>query len=156
MKSTTTRCKWVAADPNSHPHPLQKATNACRYARTFIKDRGPKLKNKVHVTWPNGCRKRTLASINGTGGNTLPYGSINYTDYDVVSDSDEPSNPDKKWIQLPDKWFIATRYPSSEGVERAQVEAVSDNGTPPGSQDTVTVTVETSDGKRGSATIELK
>jgi len=114
------------------------------------------LKNKVTVTWSNGCRKRTLASINGTGGDNLPVGTVLYTDNDAVPDTDEPTNPDKKWIQLPDKWFIATRYPSGEGAERARVEAASDNGTPPGSPDTVTVTVETSDGKRGSATIELK
>jgi hypothetical protein len=114
---------------------------------------GVNLKNKVTVMWPNGCRKRTLASINSPGGDTLPLGSVNYTDYDMVSDVDEPNNPDKKWIQFPDKWFIATRYPSGAGAERARVE---ENGTPPGSQDTVTVTVETSDGKRGSATIELK
>jgi hypothetical protein len=124
--------------------------------KNIYKDGGVKLKNRVNVIWPTGCRKRTLASINSPGGDTLPYGSVNQTDYDVVSDLDEPNNPDKKWIQLPDKWFIATRYPSSEGVERARIEAVADNGTPPESQDTVTVTVETSDGKRGSATIELK
>ena len=112
------------------------------------------MKNKIIVVWPTGCRKRPIASINGAGGDILENGTILYTDYDVVPDQDEPSNPDKKWIQLPDKWFIATRYPSSDGVERAQVEA--GNETPPESPDTVTVTVETSDGKRGSATINLK
>lgn len=113
------------------------------------------MKNKVNVIWPQGCRKRTLASINGTGGDNLPVGSVVYTDFDVVPDTDEPSNPDKKWIQLPDKWFIATRYPSGGGTERAQVEPAS-NGGPPTGPDTVTVTVETSDGKRGSGVIELQ
>jgi hypothetical protein len=114
------------------------------------------MKNRITIVWPNGCRKRTLASINGAGGDTLPYGLILYTDSDVIADTDEPKNPDKKWIQLPDKWFIATRYPSSDGVERAQVELVTDDGTTPTSPDTVTVTVETSDGKSGTATISLK
>jgi hypothetical protein len=117
---------------------------------------GVKLKNKVHVVWSSGCRKRTLASINGAGGDILPYGTIVYTDASVVSDLDEPNNVDKKWIQLADKWFIATRYPSGEGTERAQVEAVSDIDPPADPRDSVTVTVETSDGKRGSAVIELK
>lgn len=84
----------------------------------------------------------------------MPYGLILYTDNDVVADLDEPNNPDKKWIQLPDKWYIAARFPSSNGVERAQVEV--NNDTPPESSDTVTVIVETSDGKSGSAIINLK
>ena len=112
------------------------------------------MKNRITIVWPNGCRKRTLASINGAGGDILLYGTILYTDNDVVDDLDEPQNPDKKWIQLPDKWYISTRYPSSDGVERAQVEV--NNEPPPGSPDTVTVTVQTSDGKSGSATINLK
>ena len=112
------------------------------------------MKNSVTVIWPSGCRKRTSASAFGAGGDTLTYGTLFYTDYDVVPDLDEPNNPDKKWIQLPDKWFIATRYPASEGVERAQVNELPPEP-PPISQDTVSVTVETSDGKRGSAIINL-
>ena len=114
------------------------------------------MKNKVTVVWQNGCRKRTSASAFGAGGETLPAGAVVYTENAVIADVDEPNNPDKKWIQLSDGWFIATRYPSNEGAERAKVEPVNNTEPPPSDSDTVTVSVETSDGKRGTATITLK
>jgi hypothetical protein len=114
------------------------------------------MKNKVTVIWPDGCRKRVNASSYSAGGETLPKGTITFTDKSTTADLDEPTNPDKKWIQLSDGWFIATRFPASEGVERATVETVIETDPPPQNEDTVTVTVETSDGKHGSATIVLK
>ena len=115
------------------------------------------MKNKVTVTWHDGCRKRITASSYSAGGEKLPKGTVIFTDKLPVPDTDDPNNPDKKWIQLMDGWFIAIRYPASEGVERATVETVVVTDSPPTqSEDTVTVTVETSDGKRGSATIILQ
>lgn len=114
------------------------------------------MKNKVTVIWRDGCRKRIAASGYSAGGETLPKGTVMFTDKSTTPDLEEPNNPDKKWIQLSDGWFIATRFPASEGVERATVETIIETDPLPPSEDTVTVTVETSDGKRGSATIILQ
>jgi hypothetical protein len=61
---------------------------------------------------------------------------VYYSDVDVVADADEPTNPDKKWIQLQSGRFIATRYPSTSGTVRALVEPVA------ASTDEITVDVD--------------
>ncbi len=83
-------------------------------------------KNKVTITWDAGARERQKPRVStaDTYGAVLADNTVHYSDFDVVNDLDEPTNPDKKWIQLGD-WFVAVRYPSSSGiVERARVEAI--------------------------------
>ena len=99
-----------------------------------IFDGGIMAKNKVTVTWNDGARERKTPSINSTViGIILADNSVHYSDFDVVNDLDDPTNLDKKWIQLQSGWYIAVRYPSSGGlIERAIVEPIT---TPPPSNE---------------------
>ena len=84
-------------------------------------------KNKVTITWDGGARERQKPRVStaDTYGTVLADNTVHYSDFDVVNDLDEPTNPDKKWIELQSGWFVAVRYPSSSGiVERARVEAI--------------------------------
>jgi hypothetical protein len=90
----------------------------------------------VTIAWSDGCRERSRNSIFGTPYEILPFGGVYYSDVDVVADADDPTSPDKKWIQLQSGRFIATRYPSTTGIVRALVEPV------PASTDEITVDVD--------------
>ena len=84
-------------------------------------------KNKVTITWDGGARERQKPRVNSADsyGTVLADNTIHYSDYDQVPDMDDPTNPDKRWIQLLSGWYIATRYPSSTIiVERARVEPI--------------------------------
>lgn len=83
---------------------------------------------KVTIVSIEGARVRTGP---GTGfasiptGSLLPYGSVHYSNKEVVPDNADPNNLDKRWIELESGGFIATKYPGSQLV-RATVETVGD------------------------------
>jgi GH25 family lysozyme M1 (1,4-beta-N-acetylmuramidase) len=95
---------------------------------------GTMAKNKVTITWDQGARERKEPRVQvatETYRNILLDNSVHYSDVDVVPDTNEPYNPDKRWIKLQSGWYVATRYPSSTGnPTRATVEPVQPVGDP--------------------------
>jgi len=93
----------------------------------YAKEQGM-AKNKVTVTWDAGARERAkprVSSLDAVGA-VLADNSVHYSDFDVVPDMDDPTNTNKRWIQLKSGWYIATRYPPSSGTvyQRAKVEPI--------------------------------
>lgn len=93
-------------------------------------DGGTMPKYKVTITNPEGARERTGNSTAAPGFSPLlAFGSVHYSDKEIIADSTAPTDPNKKWIELVNGRFIAVRYPQSGGpIERATVEL---NGTDP-------------------------
>jgi hypothetical protein len=90
------------------------------------------MTNRVTIVWSDGASVRSAPNINGTKLATLPKDTSYITESNVVNDTTEPTNPDKKWIAY-GNGYIATRYPSSSGNPvRATVEIVGQ--TPPDSK----------------------
>jgi len=90
----------------------------------------PMAKNKVTITWDSGAREREKPRVNAVDKyrNLLLDNTVHYSEFDPVPDMDDPTNADKRWIQLQSGWWVAVKYPSSSGIiERAKVEAVTED-----------------------------
>jgi GH25 family lysozyme M1 (1,4-beta-N-acetylmuramidase) len=113
----------------------------------------PMAKNKVTILYPDGARERQDPHAAGTLRNLLAVNTVHYSDFDEVPDMDDPTNTGKRWIKLQSGWYIATRYPASNGItQRARVEPVV---TEPAAEYVVDcdVTLTAPDGKRYEGTL---
>lgn len=73
---------------------------------------------KVTVVWPNGASIKSSRNTGGASSGVFSLGD-SFLASEIVSDSLDPSNPDKLWAVIAEGSyfgkFVAVRYPSTSG-----------------------------------------
>jgi GH25 family lysozyme M1 (1,4-beta-N-acetylmuramidase) len=87
---------------------------------------------QYRVVWENGVARRSLPTVfNSYTGLSYSFGEIVEVIRDNIPDQDDPTNPNKIWVQFADGYYGASQYPNSLGEPKVRMVRVIEPGPEP-------------------------